>query len=222
MDQIKTELSPYPPYFGPYSISPNRFRGYKPSYPNTHSNSPSCIPPRPAKQPLELSYWELISPALFGTGAALFLSLFSSKKNSEPIEPFGGALFKFALVGYSFGALVSVYFAIKKAVLDSLPSYQNLFRPVAGALISVILLFSSEYLLLYKFFPSSFEGDVGDDFCTQLFSFVYLSSTTIATAGLGDIKPVDVTARALIALEITFYLFALATALPLLLIQKLD
>lgn len=166
-----------------------------------------------------LGYWELLSPALFGAVSALVLSLFSERKSEDYIERSEGNLFKFVLVGYSTGALVSTYYAVKKVIDESRPTYNNLFPPLAGVLVTVILLFGSVDLLLYRFFPSSWEGDVGDNFCTQTFSFLYLSSTTIATAGLGDIKPTNVTARALIALEITFYLFTMATAIPLFLVQ---
>lgn len=220
MDQTKTQLSPYPPYFGSYPPSQNSVRGYRPSFSNPHSCSPTGIPILPSKRDFKLGYWELLSPALFGTVGALFLSLFSRDKNDELNDQFGGCLFKIVIVGYSIGALVAVYLAIKKVVLDSRPPFDNLLQPIGGALISVILLFSAEFLLLYRFIPSSFEGEVGDNLWTQIFSFLYLSSTTIATAGLGDIQPANVTARALIALEISFYLFALATAVPLLLVQK--
>ncbi|GAB6153160.1 hypothetical protein JCM17380_19100 [Desulfosporosinus burensis] len=55
---------------------------------------------------------------------------------------------------------------------------------------------------------------------TQLFSFLYLSTTSIATAGLGDILPNGVTARALVAIETAFNLFTMATTIQLLLAQK--
>ena len=92
--------------------------------------------------------------------------------------------------------------------------------PIGGALASVILLFTSEYLLLYRFFPSSFKGDVGDNLITQFLSFLYFSITTIATANLGDILPDNLTARALIATEIAFNLFTIAIGIQLLLAQK--
>lgn len=163
------------------------------------------------------SYWELISPALFGAAGASFLSLFSDQ--SHLIERFGETLFKVALVGYAIGASFAVSFAIIDVLVDARPPFNHLFCPVAGALVSIILLFGSEYLLLYRFFPSTFEGDAGDNFCTQFFSFIYLSTTTLATAGFGDIMPTTVTSRALIAIEIAFYLFTMATAIPLVLVQ---
>ena len=219
MEQIKTQLSPYPPYYGPYPQSPNSFRGYKPSFPNTHSYPPPCVLNLPSKQEFKLGFWELLSPALFGAAGALFLSLFSSEKN-KLIKRFGGTLFKLAIVGYSIGTSVAVSIAISKTLIDSRPPYDHLILPIWEALVSIILFFGSVYLLLYRFFPSSFKGDVGDNFFTQLFSFLYLSTTTIATAGLGDIMPDGVTARALIAIEISFYLFTMATAVQLLLVQK--
>jgi hypothetical protein len=93
-------------------------------------------------------------------------------------------------------------------------------NPIGGALVTIILFFAADYLLLYRFFPDSFKGEVGDDLGTQLFSFIYLSITSLATANLGDIMPDSITARALIATEIAFNLFTLATAIQLLLAQN--
>ena len=164
------------------------------------------------------NYWGSLSPALFGAAGALFLSLFSN--NHHLTERSEGTLFKLALLGYAIGATVAVSFAITDILKNSKAPYDHLFCPIGGALVSIIILFTAEYLLLYRFFPSSFEGDVGDDFWTQLFSFFYLSTTTLATAGLGDIMPSNVTARALIATEIAFNLFTIATGIQLLLAQQ--
>jgi hypothetical protein len=194
-------------YYGSYPLNPNIIRRYKPPFPNL-----------PLNPPLKLGYWELLSPALFGAAGALFLSLFSDSDHLT--EHFGGNLLKLAIIGYAIGATVAVSYAVSKVLMDSLSPYDHLVLPIWGALVAIILLFGANYLLLYRFFPSSFKGDVGDDFGTQLFSFLYLSTTTIATAGLGDILPNGVTARALIAIEISFYLFTMATAVQLLLVQK--
>lgn len=209
-----------PSYFGPRLPNKPGSPGYKPLSSSTYNFSAPCGPIPSLRIAYKLGYWELLSPAIFGTGIAYFLSLFSGEEKKDKLPQATGKLFKFALIVYTIGAMFGVYYAIVKVVNDSRPPYNNLFRPIAGALVITIVYFSAQYLLLYRYFPSSFNGEVGDDFCTQLFSFAYLSATTIATADLGDITPANVTSRALIALEIVFYLFTLATAVPLLLAQK--
>lgn len=205
-------------YYGNYPINPSIIRGHSTFFPN----APYCAPPGkqliPLDQPLELGYWELVTPALFGATAALFLSLFSN--SDHLVECGGGTVFKLAIVSYAIGATVATSFAISGILNNSKVPHDHLLHPIMGALVSVILLFAAEYLLLYRFFPSSFKGDVGDNIWSQLFSFVYLSTTTIATAGLGDIMPNNITSRALIAIEISFNLFTLATSIQLLLAQE--
>lgn len=223
MDQNKTQLSPYPPY-GPYPLNSNSIRGYKPSFSKNQTCAPPYLPILPLKPPLKLGYWELLSPALLGTAGALFLSLFSGEKSGEEeddsIEPFGGSLFKLALVGYGIGATVAVAFAISDIISNFKPPCKNLVYPIGGAMVSVILLFASEYLVLYRYFPSSFKGYLGDNIVIQFISFLYLSVTTLATADLGDILPTNTTPRLLIATEIAFNLFVLAAGIQLLLAQK--
>ena len=205
-------------YYGTYPLNPGIIRGYKPPFPNAQY----CAPPYkqlPSLYPtLKLVYWELLFPAFFGAAGALFLSLFSD--NDHLMERCGGTLFKLAIVWYAIGASVAVSFAVADVLANSKTPHDHLCYPIGGALGSIILLFAAEYLLLYRFFPSSFKGDVGDNFLTQLSSFIYLSITSIATANLGDIMPENLTARALIATEIAFYLFTMATAIQLLLAQK--
>lgn len=219
VDQSKNQVAPYPSHFGPYPINPNLNRRYQPQIPKSHHSVSPCAPIFPLNTTLKLGYWELLSPALFGAAGSLFLSLFSGEKN-DPIECFGGSLFKFAIVGYSIVATIAVSFAISQVLTDPKAQDHSLVYPIGGAVTSVILLFSAEYILLYRFFPSSFKGDVGDDFFTQFFSFLYFSITNIATGTLGDIQPGNLTARALISTEVAFNLFTLVTGIQLLLAQK--
>jgi hypothetical protein len=202
---------------GTYPLSPHLIRGYKPSFPKAQY----CTPPGkqliPSNQPLELGYWELLTPALLGTAGALFLSLFS---DYDPVITCNGeTLFKLSLVFYAIGASVAASFAIRNGFVKSKAPHDRLLNSIAGVLVSIILFFAAAYLLLYRFFPSSFKGDVGNNFCTQFFSFLYVSITTIATANLGDILPNNLTARALIAIEIAFSLFTISTAIQLFLVQ---
>jgi len=205
-------------YYGTYPQNPGLMRGFKPSFPNAQYYVPPCTPLVALNPPLKLGYWELLSPALFGAAGALFLSLFSD--SDHLLERCGGTLFKLALVSYAIVATVSVSFAVSHVVVHSEAPYDHLINPIAGALVTIILFFAANYLLLYRFFPSSFKGEVGDSFWAQLFTFIYLSITSLATANLGDIMPDNITARALIATEIAFNLFTLATAIQLLLVPK--
>jgi len=218
VDQFKSQPPPYPPYFDPYPLKANSLRGYKPSFPNTNSSCTPCLP-IPPKPKFTFGYWELLSPALCGTAAALFLSLFSN--NGDQInERFGGTPFKLALIGYGIGASVAVSFAVSQVILNSKAPFNNLICPIGGAITSIIFLFAAEYLLLYRVFPSSFKGDVGEDLCTQFLSFLYFSVTTIATGNLGDILPTNTTPRLLIATEIAFNVYTLASGIQLLLALK--
>ncbi|MDR3602428.1 MAG: hypothetical protein P4L49_18405 [Desulfosporosinus sp.] len=210
--------TPYQPYIGTYPLNPSIIRGYKPSFPNAQN----CAPPRAQSlllnPTLDLNYWRSLSPALFGAAGALFLSFFSG--NNHLIQRFEGTLFKLALVGYTIGATISVAFCITNIISDSKAHHDHLIAPIGGAFASIILLFAADYFLLYRFFPSSFKGSVGDDAWTQFFSFLYLSITSISTADLGDILPINITARALISTEIAFNLFIVTTGIQLLLAQR--
>lgn len=202
-------------YNGTYPLNPSIIRGYRPPSLNSQYCTPPSIQTLPANPSLKLGYWELLSPALVGAGGALFLSLFSDC--NYLMERCGETLFKLAIVWYGIGATVSVSFAVRDLLTNYKAPNEHLLYPIGGALVSIILLFATEYLLLYRFFPSSFKGDVGDNVWTQFFSFIYLSITTLATADLGDILPANITARALIATEISFNLFTIATAIQILL-----
>ena len=219
MDQNKTQIPRYFPYYGIPPLNPGISHGYKPSLPNLPPNcSPPAKPSLPLNTTIDLAYWRSLSPALIGAGGAIFLSLFS--ENDRLIKRFEGPLFKLTIVGYSIVATIAISFGISNVLTESKAPHDHLVYPIGGALVTIILLFAADFLLLYRFFPESFKGDVGDDFWTQLFSFIYLSITSIATGNLGDIMPADLTSRALIATEMSFYLFTMATAIQLLLFQK--
>lgn len=202
-------------YYGAYPLNSNLIQGYRPLFSKTKYLPPPCQPLLPLTPPLKLDYWQLLSPALFGAAAALLLSVFSDSNDVK--ERCDGTVFKLAIVFYAIGATVSVSFAVSHVLSKSVRPHDHLLNPIGGAIVTIILFFGSIYLLLYSFFPDSFKGEVGDNLGAQLFSFIYLSITSLATANLGDIMPDSMTARALIATEIAFNLFTLATAIQLLL-----
>jgi hypothetical protein len=202
-------------YYGTYPLNPGIIRKYTPPFSNSQYCTPPCKQILPLNPTLKLGYWEFLSPALLGATGALFLSLFSD--SDHVADRFGETLFKLFIVWYAIGASVAASFAVTDVIVRSKAPHDRLLYSIGGVLVSVILLFNAEYLLLYRFFPSSFKGDVGDNFWTQLFSFLYLSITSIATGNLGDIMPENLTARALIATEMAFYLFTMAIAIQLLL-----
>ena len=204
-------------YCETYPLNPGIILSYNLPLPNAQYYAPPYKQTLPLYPTLKLGYWELVAPALFGVIGALFLSLFS--KRDHLTERCEGTLFKQAIVWYAIGASVAASFAVTDVCSNSKDPHDKLFKPILGALVSIVLLFASEYLLLYRSFPSSFKGDVGDNFWTQLFTFLYLSITIIPGASVGDIMPGNLTARALIGTEIAFYLFTMATAIQLILAQ---
>ena len=205
-------------YYGTYPLNPSTIQRYRPLFKKAQYLPPPCQPIVPLTPPLKLDYWQLLSPALFGAAGALVLSLFSDCNHL--VQRCGESLFKLTLVSYALGATVAASFAIADVLRHAKDPNARLLYPIEVALVSVILLFTAEFLLLYRFFPDSFKGDIGDTFLVQLFSFLYLSVTSIATADLGDILPANLTARALIGIEIGFNLFTLATGIQLLLAQN--
>lgn len=205
-------------YFEAFPLNPSIILSYNLSPPNAQYYVPPCKQTLPTYSKFKLGYWGLISPALFGAAGALSLSLFS--EIDHLIARCEGTLFKLAIVWYAIGASVAASFAVTDVCSNSKDPHDKLLRPILGALVSIILLFAAEYLLLYRSFPSSFKGDLGDlgdNFCIQLVTFLYLSITIIPGASVGDIMPDNLTARALIGTEIAFYLFTMATATQLIL-----
>lgn len=200
--------------YGSYPLKPSFMHGQK-----SPSTNPYCHPPCKHSQLLiqtrKLGYRELLSPLLFGTAGALFLSIFSSRKHSPPRR--AGDFFKLALVLYAVGATIAASYAVTEVLTNSEPPHDKMLHPIAGALASIILFFGAEYLLLYRIFPDSFKGDVGDNLGLQFLSFLYFSITSIATGNLGDIMPNNLTARALISTEMIFYFYTMATALQIIL-----
>jgi hypothetical protein len=204
-------------YDGMYPLSPSIILGYRPLFLKAQYCAPPCQQNLPLNPPIKLDYCQLLSPALFGAAGALFLSLFADRNHLT--ERSGGTLFKLAIVSYAIGASVAAAIGVTDVLENSKAPHDHLLYPIGGAIVSIILLFAAEYLLLYRFFSSSFKGDVGDNFWTRFLSFLYYSVTVLPGTPGGDIMPENFTARALIATEIAFYLFTIATAIQLLLAQ---
>lgn len=202
-------------YDGTYPLNSSILIGHTPGFPSAQYYALPCKQNLPMNPTLKVGYWELLFPALFGATGALFVSIFTDSNQLKEVNE--GNLLKLAIDSYAIGASVAASYAIIGVFDDSKARHDHLFRPIGGALLSVILLFAADYLLLYRSFPSSFTGDVGNDFWTQLFSFLYLSVTIIPGASVGDIMPNNLTARALVGSEIAFYLFTMATAIQLIL-----
>lgn len=208
----------YPPYVGHYPLNPNILRSNVAPQSNSYNPSPLRASTLSFNPSLCFNKWGFLSPALLGASAAFLLSLFAD--NQELGECSNGTFFKLLILGYSIGATVTTSYYVYKVLTSSLDCSNHYLHAVGGALISIILLFAANYLLLFRLFPSSFKGEIGDDFCTQFLSFLYLSITSIATADLGDILPANTTTRLLIATEIAYNLFTLVVGVPLLISQK--
>lgn len=212
---------PYPPYVGPYPLNPNLIRGGKPLLNNglqyhirNGAQKPVSIPSYPPSSVSSNS--SLLMPALLGSAGALLLGLFPDVKCIA--ERLGGSgVFQLAIVGYAAGATFAIslylYETLDKAD-DTNVHVHHIAYPFGLAVFTAILLFSADFFFLYRLCPSSFQGYVGDNLFTQIFSFIYLSITTITTAG-SDIAPISLSARALASMEMLFFLFILTLGLQL-------
>lgn len=69
-----------------------------------------------------------------------------------------------------------------------------------------IIFFAINYFYIYILDANSFTGVIGDDFITQIISFLYFSIVTFSTIGFGDILAVSNLARFYVILEGLFSL----------------
>lgn len=162
--------------------------------------------------------WPLM-PAAVGAGASFLLLLMANHKKwgSEEDEtkrpescpetrgtPVGSAV----VVIYSLLATAGVSYYVFSVLTATDGHIITAFIPVVSAITLLILYFAAAYDLEYNLVPGSFTGDhIGDDIVTELFTFVYFSITTFATASMGDFSPVSNTSRILVSLEVLFFIF---------------
>ncbi|HVJ49893.1 ion channel [Desulfitobacterium sp.] len=162
--------------------------------------------------------WPLV-PAIVGAGASFLLLLMANHKKwrSEEAEtrssescpetrnpPVGSAV----VVIYSLLATAGVSFYVFSVLTATDGHIITAFVPVVSAITILLLYFAAAYDLEYHLVPGSFTGDhIGDDIVTELFTFVYFSITTFATASMGDFSPVSNASRMLVSLEVLFFIY---------------
>lgn len=221
MEQKASPHTPYPSNYMTYPMNSGNLRGFKSTFSKGSSFSSSCTSsPSSFQMPYKPCYWELLSPAIFGAVGALILSILTEDTDGYRLQSEGNYIFQLALIGYGLGATAAAVLAIVDSITNFKPSFHNLVFPIVGVIVSVLLLFASEYLLLYRVIPGSFKGYVGDNLLIQYLSFLYFSTTTIATGNLGDILPTSTTPRLLISTEIGFTFFVIGVGIQLLLAEK--
>lgn len=172
--------------------------------------------------------WPLL-PAAVGAGAAILLLLMANHKqwkdeNNKESSDEGNFGIESSSVGYPepqdtpVGSAVVVIYSIIATAGVSYYIYRVLtatdghvlraFVPAGSAIGLLIIYFAVAYDLEYHMVPGSFTGTrFGNDIVSELFTFVYFSVTTFATASMGDFSPVSNAARILVTLEVLFFIY---------------
>ena len=161
--------------------------------------------------------WPLL-PAAVGAGAAILLLLMtnhkqwkdesdkgSSEEYPEPqVTPVGSAV----VVIYSIIATAGVSYYVFSVLTATDGNMLTAFIPTVSAITLLMIYFAVAYDLEYNMVPGSFSGNhFGNDIVTELFTFVYFSVTTFATASMGDFSPISNASRILVTLEVLFFIY---------------
>ncbi|TGE31470.1 two pore domain potassium channel family protein [Desulfosporosinus sp. Sb-LF] len=187
-----------------------------------YSSNPFLKPGHQSAGPTErdiavADIWPLL-PAAVGAAAAILLLLMvnhkqwkdesdngSSKGYPEPQDtPVGSAV----VVIYSIIATAGVSYYVFRVLTATDGHMLTAFIPVVSAITLLMIYFAVAYDLEYHMVPGSFTGNhFGNDIVTELFTFVYFSVTTFATASMGDFSPISNAARILVTLEVMFFIY---------------
>lgn len=161
--------------------------------------------------------WPLL-PAAVGAGAAILLLLMTNheqwndgndkgsfKGYPEPQDtPVGSAV----VVIYSIIATAGASYYVFRVLTAFDGHLITAFIPVVSAITLLMIYFAVAYDLEFHMVPGSFTGDhFGNDIVTELFTFVYFSVTTFATASMGDFSPISNASRILVTLEVLFFIY---------------
>lgn len=218
-DELKSQYPPhvwYPPQQYPIN-SP--FVGERKG--SSNSSKPFLKPEYESAGPTErdivsADIWPLL-PAAVGAGAAILLLLMAnhkqwkdeseqkSKGSPEPQDtPVGSAV----VVIYSIMATAGVSYYVYRVLTVADGHMITAFIPVVTAITLLMIYFAVAYDLEYNMVPGSFTGEhIGNDIVTELFTFVYFSVTTFATASMGDFSPISNASRMLVTLEVLFFVY---------------
>ncbi|AFM40391.1 ABC-type multidrug transport system, ATPase and permease component [Desulfosporosinus acidiphilus SJ4] len=218
----------YPPHRRPV-ISPLAEEGKG----TINSTKPFLKPDQESERPTErdiaaADIWPLL-PAAVGAGAAILLLLMGNHKqwkdendngssNEESSDkgsssegyperqdtPVGSAV----VVLYSIIATAGVSYYVYRVLTATDGHILTSFVPVGSAIGLLLIYFAAAYDLEYHMVPGSFTGDhFGNDIVSELFTFVYFSITTFATASMGDFSPISNASRILVTLEVLFFIY---------------
>ncbi|KJR48372.1 hypothetical protein UF75_1170 [Desulfosporosinus sp. I2] len=161
--------------------------------------------------------WPLL-PAAVGAGAVILLLLMANHKQWKDEsdkgsfegypEPQGTPVGSAVVVIYSIIATVGVAYYVFKVLTANDGHMITAFIPVVSAITLLMIYFAVAYDLEYHMVPGSFTGNhFGNDIVTELFTFVYFSVTTFATASMGDFSPISSASRILVTLEVLFFIY---------------
>lgn len=186
-----------------------------------NSSKPFLKPEHESARPTErdivsADIWPLL-PSAVGAGVAILLLLMANHKQwkdesdkgskgySEPQDtPVGSAV----VVIYSIIATAGVSYYVFRVLTANDGHMITAFIPVVSAITLLMIYFAVAYDLEYHLVPGSFTGEhIGDDIVTELFTFVYFSVTTFATASMGDFSPISNASRMLVTLEVLFFVY---------------
>ncbi|AFM41577.1 Ion channel [Desulfosporosinus acidiphilus SJ4] len=161
--------------------------------------------------------WPLL-PATIGAGATILLLLMANHKqwnNERDDEDFEGfpepqdtPVGSAVVVIYSIIATAGVSYYVFRVLTSTDGHMLTTFIPVASAISLLLIYFAAAYDLEYHMVPGSFSGKrFGNDIVSELFTFVYFSVTTFATASMGDFSPISDASRILVTLEVLFFIY---------------
>lgn len=154
---------------------------------------------------------------MFGTGIAYRISLKSesgqivcnnnpkvSEQGNNQYSPneYANSAKKLIALTYVFVSVTGIAMFIYRSVMESHTKHPlNNLLPAGMGLVSATCLFDSVNFALFVLFPTSFKGEVGKHWIEKAISFIYYSALGISVGSSGDILPVEITTRLLLALE---------------------
>lgn len=204
------KYTPYPPFIGRYPSNPKSPYGME-ALPKRLGQE--CTHSCPGEDTSSLKKC-VLTPAFVGIGLSLLISL---GPKSQKLDKTSGwqAFTMLAVNAFTAVASIGVALYIFIELTDNGEDLVRTLVPIGIAVITLITLFGSVFTMVYRLFPDSFKGEVGDDFLTQFLSFIYLSVTTFATASVGDIMPATIGTRMLISTEVLFFIFIFTMGIAL-------
>lgn len=172
----------------------------------------------------------LLLPSVIGTGIAYLISMKSesgqivcnnnpkvSEQGYDQGSPneYANSATKIITLAYVFVSVTGIAMFIYHSVMGSHSKHPlNNLLPAGIGLVSATFLFASVNFALFVLFPTSFKGQIGNHWIEKAVSFIYYSALGISVGSSGDILPVEITTRLLLALEgmVNLVIFSLLIA----------